>query len=203
MDNPFDARAKTWDEDPRRVQLAADLFAALAQQVPLRSDISALDYGCGTGLLTLALAPRVRRVLAVDSSQGMLEVLAQKAKACGLRHVQTLCANFANDPAPSGAHGLIASAMALHHVAETETLLRNFFALLAPGGSLALADLDAEDGSFHGNRAGIPHFGFDRAQLARQLATCGFEDIQFITAARIEKNSRTYPVFLATARKPG
>ena len=77
MTSSFDERAQTWDEQPRRVQLARDIFAALERQVPLQRDWAALDYGCGTGLLTLALAPRVRRILAVDSSQGMLAVLAK------------------------------------------------------------------------------------------------------------------------------
>lgn len=201
MTNSFDARAQTWDEDPRRVRLAANIFAALSQQIPLRPDMSVLDYGCGTGLLTLALAPRVRHIVGVDSSPGMLDVLAQKANAANLNHVQTLCADFANGPAPSGSHDLVASVMTLHHVVETETLLRHFFALLAPGGHLALADLDTEDGSFHGHNNGIHHLGFNRETLALQLATCGFEDIRFSTAAHIVK-SRDYTVFLATAQKP-
>ena len=76
MTSAFDARARTWDDDPRRRKLAESIFAALEQAVPLRADMAALDYGAGTGLLTLALAARVRRVLAVDASAGMLGVLA-------------------------------------------------------------------------------------------------------------------------------
>ena len=81
MTSSFDARAQTWDDDPRRRKLAESIFAALAQAVPLRAEWTALDYGAGTGLLALALAARVRRVLAVDSSAGMLAVLADKARA--------------------------------------------------------------------------------------------------------------------------
>lgn len=202
MASPFDARAATWDDDPRRRQLAADLLAALLSQVPLQPGWTVLDYGAGTGLLTLALAPRVHRVLAVDSSAGMLAVLDQKIRAAALANVQTLRADFAADPSPPGPFDLVASAMTLHHVADIGILFRKFFALLAPGGHLALADLDAEDGTFHENSAGLHHFGFDRAALARQLAAAGFADIRFVTAARIARNSRAYPVFLATARPP-
>ena len=91
--------------------------------------------------------------------------------------------------------------MTLHHVADVEALLRKFFSLLAPGGCLALADLDAEDGTFHATREGIHHFGFDREAFAAQLATAGFVDVQFDTAARVAK-ARDYSVFLATAHKP-
>ena len=203
MTSSFDARAATWDDDPRRLQLAADVSAALERHVPLRPDWTALDYGAGTGLLTFALAPRVRSILAVDASEGMLAVLAQKAKTTGLRSVETLRADFTQDPLPPGPFDLVASAMTLHHVADVDRLLRQFFALLAPGGHLALADLDAEDGSFHGaNAAGVHHLGFDRAALARQLAAAGFIGVCFSDAARNEKNGRAYTVFLAAARKP-
>ena len=133
MTSTFDERAQTWDEAPRRVQLAADIFAALARRIPLCPDWSALDYGCGTGLLTLALAPRVRRVVAVDSSKGMLGVLAQKAQIAGFADVEPLLADFSKDPPPPGPFDLIASAMTLHHVADVEALFRKFFALLASG----------------------------------------------------------------------
>ena len=203
MASAFDARAQTWDDDPRRVRLAASIFAALEQAVPLRADWTALDYGAGTGLLALALAPRVRRVLAVDSSQGMLAVLAQKAQATGRANVDVRLADFANDPLPAGPFDLVASALTLHHVADVAALFRKFFALLAPGGFLAVADLDAEDGSFHGaNAAGVHHLGFDRAALGGQLAAAGFADVRFADAAQSDKNGRAYSVFLAAARKP-
>ena len=203
MTSSFDARAQTWDDDPRRRKLAESIFAALEQAVPLRAEWTALDYGAGTGLLALALAARVRRVLAVDSSAGMLAVLADKARAGGCANVAGLRADFATDALPAGPFDLVASAMTLHHVADVAGLLRKFFALLAPGGRIALADLDAEDGSFHGpNAAGVHHLGFDRAALARQCAAAGFADVRFSDAARNEKNGRTYSVFLVAARKP-
>ena len=203
MTASFDERAPTWDDDPRRRQLAADLFAALEKQVPLQPGWTTLDYGAGTGLLALPLAARVRHVLAVDSSAGMLAVLDRKACAAGLANVITLRADFTATPPPPGPFDLVASAMVLHHVADVDLLFRRFFALLAPGGRLALADLDAEDGSFHGAHApGVHHRGFDRAAFARQLVRAGFADIRFADAARSLKNGRAYPLFLATARKP-
>ena len=125
------------------------------------------------------------------------------ARAGGCANVETLRADFATDALPAGPFDLVASAMTLHHVADVEGLLRTFFALLAPGGRIALADLDAEDGSFHGaNAPGVHHLGFDRAALGRQFADAGFADVRFADAARSEKNGRAYSVFIAAARKP-
>lgn len=202
MSNTFDTRASTWDEDPARLQLAAGIFSALERQIPLQPGYAALDYGCGTGLLTLALAPRVRHLAAIDSSKGMLDVLAQKIQAASIRNVDPLLADFSKDPLPPGHFDLVASAMTLHHVLDIPAILLQFFSLLSPGGYIALADLDAEDGTFHSNNAGIPHFGFDRDLFSRQLRACGFANIQFTTATRVQKHGRIYPVFLATAQKP-
>ena len=202
MNYPFDERAETWDADPQRRRLAADILTALNRHVTLCPDWTALDYGAGTGLIALALALRVRHVLAVDSSAGMLNVLARKVRLDGVANVDVFCADFMADPLPPGPCNLVTSAMTLHHIAAVDLLFLKFFDFLVPGGYLALADLDAEDGSFHGYIAGIPHLGFDRASIVQQLAAAGFCEIRCDTAAGIVKNGLAYTVFLASARKP-
>jgi len=63
---------------------------------------------------------------------------------------------------PVGLFDLIFSAMALHHVQNTDALLDRFASLTAPGGWIALADLDTEDGTFHSGDSGPVHPGFNR-----------------------------------------
>jgi putative AdoMet-dependent methyltransferase len=202
MTNPFDDQAKTWDDPPGRLRLAAEIFVALWARVRVRPDGDVLDYGRGTGLLARALAPHVRRLTAVDSSPGMLDALSAKACAAGFRQVETLLADFEQGPIPPGTFHLVCSAMTLHHVADAAGILRVFFGLLQPGGGRAIADLDEEDGSFHARREGVHHPGFDRNIFARRLTDAGFGSIEFTTAAHSETIGRIYPVFLATARQP-
>ena len=98
---------------------------------------------------------------------------------------------------------LIVSAMAMHHVKDTAKLLRTLFDHLAPGGQLALADLDREDGDFHPpGIEGVFHHGFDRGQLAAKLRAAGFTDVAIETACEVDKEGRRYPIFLATATRP-
>jgi len=53
--------------------------------------------------------------------------------------------------------------MALHHIESTQALVQVFSDHLKPGGMVALADLDKEDGSFHPEGSeGIFHRGFER-----------------------------------------
>jgi len=75
----FDKEAARWDEHPARVKLAADIASAILKQIMLKPDMDVLDFGCGTGLLTLRMAPMVKSITGVDSSLGMINVLREKA----------------------------------------------------------------------------------------------------------------------------
>ena len=68
----FDTRAKTWDENPMRQQLTQSIFNFIQKTISLHQSMTALDYGCGTGLLSFLLSDKVKSVHAVDTSSGML-----------------------------------------------------------------------------------------------------------------------------------
>ncbi len=74
----FDEEAATWDKNPGRVKVANDIADAILGQQILTPEMNVLEFGCGTGLLTLRLLPLVRSVTGVDSSEGMLGVLRSK-----------------------------------------------------------------------------------------------------------------------------
>ncbi len=201
----FDKASATWDEEPRRVKLAGELAATIAAEVGLGHDMDVLDYGCGTGLVTLLLQPSVRSVTGADTSGGMLEVLREKCRKQGLSNVTTALLQPGSGVAIQGRFHLVVSCMTLHHVDDVESLLRDFRTVLLPGGIVAIADLDKEDGGFHGDAIPAAHAGFDREEMAGMLENAGFVDVRAITAAVIGKVSaggcaREYPVFLMIAR---
>ena len=200
----FDQAAVNWDKKQRRVQLAQNIAGAIGG-LPLNREMTAMDYGCGTGLVGLALAPKLKHLTGVDTSQGMLAVLAEKAAKLSENNVSTRLLDLALAPSPEQ-FDLVICSMALHHIENVDKVLAEFFAALNPDGYLAIADLDEEDGSFHEQDAGEKHFGFERSRLGEKLADIGLKDIRFQTVHSIEKTvngeQRSFPVFLATARKP-
>ena len=72
-----------------RVALARDIVQTLLREVPVQPSMAAVDYGCGTGLVTLALQLAVQRLLGADTSPGMLAKLQEKTHAMGVTNVQT------------------------------------------------------------------------------------------------------------------
>ena len=200
----FDKSAGEWDQKQRRVALARAIAENIAT-LPLHQNMKALEYGCGTGLVGLAIAPRLGSLLAMDTSKGMLEVLAGKIEEQGLTNVTPVCLDLTVE-ACDQRFDLIFSAMTLHHIGETEIILEKFYHLLNDYGTLAIADLDREDGSFHSEGAGEKHYGFSREELSETLIGLGFSSVNFKTVHTIQKvnedgSSRDYPVFLLTAQK--
>jgi 2-polyprenyl-3-methyl-5-hydroxy-6-metoxy-1,4-benzoquinol methylase len=202
----FDKVATTWDEQPARVQLASDVAGAISRQVALHTDMDVLDFGCGTGLLTLQLAPRVKSVTGVDNSRGMLNVLVAKIAKQNLTNVRTLLLDLDAGDALPDMYDLIVSNMTLHHIREVGPLLDRFYKAISPGGHLCLCDLDLDDGLFHDDNQGVFHRGFDRAVLRRAFMDAGFDDVRDTTAAEVTKPTRLselrrFAVFLMTGRK--
>ncbi len=202
----FDEKAKNWDEKPHHVEVGAAIARAVGAKLNTALRPRLMDYGCGTGLCSLPLAGRCTTVLGVDSSVEMLAQLEAKARAAGLAHVTTRRHDLTAEPLAGMEFDAILCAMTLHHVRNVATLVSRFYSLLSPGGLLAVADLDQEDGSFHQDARGVEHHGFQRDWIREQLAAAGFMQVNFETAHEMEKPDapgvpRRYPVFLATARK--
>jgi len=203
----FDARAATWDDDSTKTRRAQAVAEAIARTVPLTPSMRALEYGCGTGLLSFLLRPQLGAITLADVSDGMLVVAAQKIAAAGDAAGATMCTaklDLIADPLPAERFDVVYSLMTLHHIPDTDAILRRFHEVLAPGGWLCVADLDAEDGAFHG--AGFDgHLGFDRVALEAKARAAGFATVAMSTAYEMQKAAggamRTFPIFLMAARK--
>lgn len=203
--NRFDERARHWDDDPMKGQRAQKVADALRAVIPLRPDMTALEYGCGTGLLSFALRWDFASITLADTSQGMLEVLSEKVRAAGAANMHPVRLDLLTDPLPADRFDIVYSLMVLHHIGDTDGILRRFGEVLKPNGWLAAADLDREDGSFHADGAAGVHHGFARDELQARAEAAGFREVRFSTVYKIEKTvgarKRNYPVFLMTCRK--
>ena len=198
----FDARAATWDDDPTKIERARGIADAILREVPLAPSMAALEYGAGTGLLGFMLRDRIGELTLADISNGMLEVAQRKIAASGDPRVRAVKLDLLTDKLPAERYDLVFSAMTLHHVPDTVGILQRFHAVVRPHGVLCIADLDTEDGSFHG--AGFDgHLGFDRAVLGAQARAAGFASVRFSTACEMRKTvaggTRTFPIFLMVA----
>lgn len=203
----FDNAAPNWDKNTIRLQLAAQVAAAICNVFPLTSDMTAFEIGCGTGLITTAMAPYLKKIIAADSSAGMLNVLREKIKEQKIINIEPVEIDFSADKSvlASQSFNLVYSSMTLHHIRDVDAALKKCRRMLTHDGFLAMADLEKEDGSFHSDMGGVQHLGFMPEELAQTARNCGFIDVRtqrvhVITKENSRKQIRDYPVFLLTAR---
>ena len=198
----FDERARTWDTEERRTRAEA-VAEAIRAAVELTSSTRTIEVGAGTGLLGLALVDQVGELVLAEPSTGMLEVAREKIARLDRPGVSAIAFDLLADPPPTPPFDLAISLLVLHHLPDPGVALRAILGLVAPGGRLALSDLDTEDGGFHDEEAeGVHHLGFDRDRLMSAAREVGFVDVATSTATTSVNERGAYPLFLLTATRP-
>lgn len=203
----FDAKARDWDAHPGKRQIAQVFAAELQKNLSLHRSMEILEFGCGTGLVSLALCGQVASITLLDTSPGMIEVLREKIHRQGLSNMHPHLGDLSLFKGRRDCFDLIYSNMALHHVRDSEQTLLEMARLLKTGGALCLGDLESEDGSFHPGDMTV-HHGFDCRQLCETLKRLGLQIEHCHRSHSMEKTNaegrlRSYPLFFLQARKPG
>jgi len=197
----FDQEAAAWDNNPVTVKSSKLAFGSLLEHVPDLADedkakeLNVLEIGCGTGLLSLHIAPRVKSLTAVDTSSGMIKALEAKIESNSISNIHPLCLLLEdpNDPALNGQKfDLILSHLVLHHVPSLEDMLTTMYGCLAPGGRIALTDFErfgAESRKFHpeSKMEGVERHGITKIEMECVIKDAGFDKVQVCQAFRLEK----------------
>jgi len=201
----FDIKAAEWDKSDMHRERARAVAAAILNEIPLNGEMTALEFGAGTGLLSFMLKDNFKQITLIDNSEGMVRVLNEKLTTAKADNLKVVKADLEHEDFSPGNFDLIYTLMVLHHVGHLETILKKFHDMLNPGGYLAIADLYSEDGSFHG-KGFNGHLGFDPASLAAMLEKYGFSGINYNKVYVIDKKisenvSKNFDVFLMTATR--
>ena len=204
--NEFDIKASEWDKSDMHRERAATIAGEIIRQIPMNREMTALEFGAGTGLLSFMLKDHLKDITLIDNSEGMVKVLNEKLIAANADNLKVVKADIEHEDLSPGSFDLIYTLMVLHHVGDLETIIRKFHGLLKPGGHLAIADLYSEDGSFHGEGF-HGHLGFDPGSLSALLEKYGFTGLShrkvYVIDKVISENIRKkFDVFLMTATRP-
>lgn len=202
----FDAVAQNWDSDPQKVERAQILAQYISDFVQGKNLNKALEFGCGTGLLSYQLKDAFPLIDLADTSEGMIAVLKKKISDNSLSHFKPILleAKPAFQPA---AYDMVYSLMTLHHIVNLDAAFDDFYRMLKPGGFLCIADLVKEDGDFHKAEDNYHvHHGFEKEQLLKQLAAHGFNKIDYHEFYSINKTTeagkqKTFPLFYLMVQK--
>ena len=204
MSNYFDSLANEWDSDVLKVE-RAKVTAQKIKTFAFNSYDSCIDFGSGTGLLGVQLKDSFAKIHLVDSSLEMLNVARNKLADYQITNVETHPVQGLADLTPS--HSAIITLMTLHHIEDIKAFFTDAYELLKQKGVLVIADLYAEDGSFHKHNSSFNgHNGFDVDDLSKIAERVGFKVIEItqyyeIWQENFEGKKVAYPLFLFVAKK--
>ncbi|EPH95861.1 methyltransferase domain protein [Enterococcus faecalis 13-SD-W-01] len=177
----FDRLAMQYDT-PDRIKLAQIITAEIKKYLGDTSEKTLIDYGSGTGLVSLPLSSSFRDVFLMDASPAMMEAAEQKIQAAEVTNVHTVIADFLKDQNDIKGDIILVS-LVLLHIPETEKILRELFQHLNPGGTLMIADFDKNKKIDHPK----VHNGFEQDELQKLLLKTGFSESESHTFYHGEK----------------
>lgn len=205
----FNDKARDWDKNPQNIDRAVIIANEIRKFIKPGLGLRALDFGCGTGLLSYNLRNDFESFTLTDTSTGMLDVLKEKIINEKIANFSPLLLDLSKDNFTPSVEpfDVIYTSMTLHHVIETDRIISKFNSLLKAGGYVCIADLVSEDGRFHqGDVDPNIHHGFDRAKLEVMMRNEGLEPVYYKVILDIERvfedgEVKKYPVFLIIAKK--
>ena len=176
--------------------------AVLAAAKVLPSD-TVLDVGAGTGFLTEGAAKIARKVIALDFSEAMTG--ESRLKLSG-RNVEFKIGNVEQIPLPDASVNAVIGNMILHHCLNPDVAIKDMARVLAPGGRLALSDLQQHNYEFLRTEHADRWLGFNIPRVIIMLDQAGFDDIdvralESCCSTTIEHGQVKIPMFLASGRR--
>ena len=137
------------------------------------------DVGTGTGFVAAGLAPRVERVVGIDSAPAMLEVARENLRALGASNVELVVGEASRLPLQDGAVDAAFANLVLHHAEDPEAMLREMARVVRPGGTVAITDEVAHPYAWMREEHADVWLGFERGQVGRYFAAIGLEDYRY------------------------
>jgi ArsR family transcriptional regulator len=193
----FSASAAQWDA------LRAELFGQRADLLALPGLLDdewmVGDLGCGTGPVTAALAPFVRRVVAVDQSRAMLA--AARGRLKGLENVELRSGDLEELPIEDRELDAAVLLLVLHYVVDPAKALAEARRVLKPGGRLLVMDMTPHARDEYRQTMGHVWQGFDAEQINAWAAEAAFERVRYRSLPP-DAQAKGPGLFAATMRRP-
>lgn len=179
----FEMMANSYDTS-ERIQIAKVSSDAIREYLVDAKSKSAIDFGCGTGLVGMNLLSEFHSMLFLDASQNMISQIKQKIFDLKIQSVETLCFDFEKERRLDVSVDYIFMAQVLLHISDVELILSRLYDVLNEGGHLLITDFNKNDEVV----SDMVHNGFDQEKLADIMIKIGYRDIQsktFYTGSKI------------------
>ena len=158
------------------------------------------DLGAGDGSSALLLSQSAERVIAIDSSEKMLEVARDQARRAGASNVEFRLGEMEEVPIDDASVDLVFFSQSLHHAAHPERALREGHRILRTGGRIVILDLAKHRFEEARELYADEWLGFSEAEMEAMLTGAGFADVR---ASVVDKDPEApqFQTLLAVGKK--
>jgi ubiquinone/menaquinone biosynthesis C-methylase UbiE len=135
----WDRQAPSYDKRNLKIYESAYELSIKKIRAALSPDQRVLEIGCGTGIISLGIAPFVESVVATDISPQMIAVAKSKADSASITNVEFRVSDGYALPYDDQAFDAFLLFNVLHFVKEPTVMIREAHRLLKPSGYLVSA----------------------------------------------------------------
>lgn len=136
----FSRQAAHFNEEGRSLS-SAEYLQWVVGSLDLESDFVVLDVAAGTGHLGRAIAPKVKKVIAVDMTPEMLRQGISEADRTGITNIVFEQGRAENLNYPSDSFDMVVTRLSLHHFIDPQPALREMVRVCRPGKKLGIMDM--------------------------------------------------------------
>jgi trans-aconitate methyltransferase len=116
-----------------------ELFSYLIQAYGFDGTGTALDLGCGPGLLAIPLAPRFKRMVAMDPDEAMLAEARRAASSAGVRNIEFVKGSSWQLSPELGSFRFVVMGQSFHWM-DRDQVLSTLYDMLETKGGLAVVN---------------------------------------------------------------
>lgn len=166
----FNAIAEDWDNLNHEILQGFDLPACVVNAVPKNCKV-AVDLGCGTGEVLKSLLGQARTIIGVDGSARMLDLCRSRIGPAELASgdVSLRIGELSHLPLADGEADFACINLVLHHLARPLDIFSEILRIMAPGGTLFVADFISHSDESMRTNYGDHWLGFDPADIQEAL----------------------------------
>jgi len=204
----FKANAAEWERIRALHAPEKDVEAAILRQLGGRKIGNLLDAGTGTGRMLELLAPGAARAVGVDVSPEMLAIARDRLLRENIRHAQVRLADTYRLPFPNGngeqGFDVVLFHQVLHYLDDPGAAVAEAARVMAPGGTLLIADFAPHALEFLREEYAHRRLGFSDREVEGWFAAAGLKPAASETIAPPKKDGAgeklTVKLWLATAK---
>ncbi|MFP5234498.1 MAG: ArsR/SmtB family transcription factor [Acidobacteriota bacterium] len=158
------------------------------------------DLGAGDGSFALLLSQSAERVIAVDSSEKMLDVGREQAQRAGVANVEFRLGDMEEVPIDAASMDVVFFSQSLHHAMHPAKAMEEAARILRPGGRIVILDLAKHRFEEARELYADEWLGFGEAELEQMLTDAQFKDVKVSVVDR-SAEAPQFQTLLATGTR--